>query len=100
AILERPPAGAARKDHEPEVQPPFDPRVYEKKIDEYWTKVRAQAEAGRLGPSHILRLRLLLMVLLSHRAVLACDGSNSGWPRLIFRVLLAFFGDPTPPIRC
>lgn len=100
AILDRPSAGAAEKAEEPDAQPPFDPRLYEKKVDEYWTKVRAQAEVGQLGPGHVLRLRLLLMVLLSDRAVLACDGSNAGWPRLIFRVLLAFFGDPTPPIRC
>jgi hypothetical protein len=97
--VDAPPTNGPGKDQEPDAPPPFDPRVYEKAVDAYWTKVRTQAEAGQLGPGHVLRLRLWLMVLLSDRARLVCDGSNAGWPRLIFRVLLAFFGDPTPPIR-
>ncbi len=77
----------------------IDAENLEKAVDNYWTTVRAQAQAGWIGPNHIIRLRLWMMLLLGNRSQLACDVSNTGWPRLIVRVLAAFFTGPQAPIK-
>ena len=82
-----------------QTRPPVDAKALEKAVMQYWKVVQAQAKAGAIGSSQVLRLRLWLMLLLANRKQLACDASECGWPRLVVRVLSAFFTGGSPPIK-
>lgn len=77
----------------------LDAHQIEKAVANYRKTVQAQADAGAIGANHVFRLRLWLLLLLSHRDQLACDDSETGWPRLIVRVLAAFFAGVEAPIK-
>ncbi len=77
----------------------FDAHQIEKAVADYRKTVLAQAGAGAIGANHVFRLRLWLLLLLGHRDRLACDETETGWPRLIVRVLAAFFVGQDAPIK-
>lgn len=83
----------------PPARAQIDAAILEKAVDKYWVTVRAQALAGSIGSGHVIRLRLWMMLLLGNRDQLVCDASNTGWPRLIVRVMAAFFTGPQAPIK-
>lgn len=80
-------------------QAALDARQIEKAVADYRKTVQAHADAGAIGANHVFRLRLWLLLLLRHRDQLACDDSETGWPRLIVRVLAAFFAGVEAPIK-
>ncbi|MDB5704097.1 MAG: hypothetical protein JWN66_1213 [Sphingomonas bacterium] len=79
-----------------------DARMFEKMVRNYAANITAGEEP--LGPSDVLRLRFWLMLLLykaKHAELpkgLEPTSDESGWPRMAFRVLAAFFCGRKPPV--
>jgi hypothetical protein len=101
----RNPPPPARK---PKAPPsPFDPKAFETVVDRYAADAKVKAEEGSVTATDVLRMRLLISVLLCHAASahapnetrkLKCGAAERDWPRLIVRVLAAFFFGKTAPI--
>lgn len=79
-----------------------DARLFEKMVRNYVVNITASEEP--LGPSDVLRLRFWLMLLLykaRHTELprgLELTSDETGWPRMAFRVLAAFFCGRRPPV--
>lgn len=78
-----------------------DARAFELAVDRY---VASCVGEHAIGPHDVLRLRLWLMILLLNARCasltkgLAPTLDNQGWPRLVFRILVAFFASANAPI--
>ncbi|CAA2158509.1 hypothetical protein MBRA_03779 [Methylobacterium brachiatum] len=79
-----------------------DARLFEKMVRNYVSNITAGE--GPLGSSDVLRLRFWLMLLLykaRHAELpkgLEPTSNETGWPRMAFRVLAAFFCGRRPPV--
>jgi hypothetical protein len=86
---------------------PFDPKAFETAVDRYAAAAKVKATEGSVTATDVLRMRLLVSVLLCHAASahapnetrkLKCGVAERDWPRLIVRVLAAFFFGKAAPI--
>lgn len=85
----------------------FDPHDYAHAVRAFRETLAARAKAGAIRSREALRLRLLLMILLGKADAplapfgarkLACDDSDTGWPRLVLILCAGFFHDSPSPI--
>lgn len=92
---------AAADPLDPTIDEPVDAKAFERAVDAY---CRAVIETGMRGAQDVLRLRLWIMLLLYNarcdalRGGLAPTIDDDGWPRLMFRVLVAFFSGRAAPM--
>jgi hypothetical protein len=84
-------------------QRPADRKAFERAVRNYsdgFTKV-----VRPIGPTDVVKLRLLLMAILwnaqctAFSGGLSCTTDDQGWPRLAVRVIATFFWGKNPPIR-
>jgi hypothetical protein len=81
---------------------PVDAALFQKRVKLYCDALRAGVDP--LGPQHVLCLRLWIMTILYHAACaarpkgLAPGLEETGWPRMLVRIISTFFGKSRPAI--
>lgn len=79
-----------------------DAALFHKRVRTYCDSLLSGA--GPLGPGDVLRFRLWLLVVLHHARCtdlplgLQVNGEETGWPRMLVRLLSAFFCKPRPAL--
>lgn len=79
-----------------------DAALFQKRVRTYCDAL--QHESGPLGPGDVLRFRLWLLIVLHHAKCeslpqgLLPRAHETGWPRMIIRLLSAFFCKPKPAL--
>ncbi len=85
----------------------FDPHDYSAAVKAFRETLAARAKANAIRSREALRLRLMLMILLGKADAplapfgarrLACDDTDTGWPRLVLNLCAGFFHDRPSPI--
>lgn len=96
-------ASAAKQSHSDAIETaPVDARLYERHVLAYAEGLEEDEEP--LGSSDVLRLRFWILFLLykarcqSLPKGLACTSEMQSWPRLLVRILIAFFCGRRPAI--
>jgi len=91
-----------QSDHDAIEPVPVDARLYERHVLAYAEGLEEDEEP--LGSSDVLRLRFWILFLLYKARCetlpqgLACTSEMQSWPRLLVRILIAFFCGRTPAI--
>ncbi|MGY2991225.1 hypothetical protein [Mesorhizobium sp. URHB0026] len=99
-IPEPDPGSRVEVDQKP---PAADRKAFERAVDNYVEGLTNDERS--LSPADVVKLRLLLMVILWNAYCVAfpgglqCSVDDKGWPRLVLRVIAAFFCGRNPPIR-
>ena len=79
-----------------------DAPLFEKKVHSYCQGLLSGA--GPLGSADVLRFRLWLIIVMHHARCadlplgLQVNGEETGWPRMLVRLLSAFFCKPKPAL--
>lgn len=85
-------------------RPAIDHKAFASSVATYISGLATFDEEHAVGGHDVLKLRFWLLLILhaakwnGFRGGLLCNVSETGWPRLVIKILYSFFGGPKAPV--